>query len=106
VLWWRTRRSSIKIRASWFLMRFDAHRVIGIYTALFLFVAGVTGVLIGFDWGEEAIYATTKSEPPDFRTKPPQSTPRPARPDRRGPRHGDRAQSRRRRHECPRHKAG
>jgi uncharacterized iron-regulated membrane protein len=76
-LWWRTRRASIKFGGSWFRMCFDAHHAMGIYAALFLFIAAVTGVLIGFDFGEEAIYAMTKSGPPDFRTKPPQSTPQP-----------------------------
>ncbi len=77
VLWWRTRRASIKFGGSWFRICFDAHHAIGLYAALFLFVAGVTGVLIGFDWGEDAIYAVTNSHPPDFRVKPPQSTPQP-----------------------------
>jgi uncharacterized iron-regulated membrane protein len=77
ILWWRTRRTSINWGGSWFRICFDAHHVIGIYAALFLFVAAVTGVLIGFDRGEETIYAMTNSGPPDFRTKPPQSTPLP-----------------------------
>jgi uncharacterized iron-regulated membrane protein len=77
ILWWRTRRASIKFNASWFRICFDAHQAIGIYAALFLFVAALTGVLIGFDFGEEAIYAMTKSGPPNFREKPPQSTPQP-----------------------------
>jgi uncharacterized iron-regulated membrane protein len=75
ILWWRTRRASIKFGGSWFRICFDAHQVIGIYAALFLFIAAVTGVMIGFDFGEEAIYAVTHSEPPKFREKPPQSTP-------------------------------
>jgi uncharacterized iron-regulated membrane protein len=77
VLWWRTRRASIKLGGSWFRICFDAHHAVGIYAALFLFVAAITGVLIGFDWGEETIYAMTKSQPPDFRAKLPQSTPQP-----------------------------
>ena len=77
ILWWRTRRASIKWSGSWFRICFDAHHAVGIYAALFLFVVAVTGVLIGFDWGEEAIYAITKSGPPDFRAKLPQSTPQP-----------------------------
>jgi uncharacterized iron-regulated membrane protein len=74
-LWFRARRASIHFGGSWFRMCFDAHHAIGIYSALFLFIAAVTGVLIGFDSGEEAIYAMTRSRPPDFRTRPPQSTP-------------------------------
>jgi len=73
LLWWRTRRASIKLGGSWFRICFDAHHAIGIYAALFLFVAAVTGALIGFDFGEEAIYAMTHSGPP-AREKPPQST--------------------------------
>jgi uncharacterized iron-regulated membrane protein len=76
ILWWRTRRASIKFAGSWFRICFDAHHMIGIYAALFLFVAAVTGVLIGFDFGEEAIYKVTHSEPP-AREKPAQSTPSP-----------------------------
>lgn len=74
ILWWRTRRASVKSGASWFRVCFDAHHAIGIYAALFLFIAAVTGVLIGFDWGEEAIYSVTHSGPPK-REKPPQSVP-------------------------------
>jgi uncharacterized iron-regulated membrane protein len=76
ILWWRTRRASIKFGGSWFRICFDAHHAIGIYAALFLLIAAITGVMIGFDFGEEAIYAFTHSERPKFE-KPPQSTPVP-----------------------------
>ena len=76
LLWWRTRRASVNWSRSWFRACFDAHHAIGIYAAAFLFVAAVTGVLIGFDAGEEAIYAVTGSHPPSF-DKPPPSTPAP-----------------------------
>ena len=76
ILWWRTRRASVKWSGSWFRICFDAHHAIGIYAALFLFIAAVTGVLIGFDWGEEAIYSITHSEPPS-RERPPGSAPSP-----------------------------
>src|ERR1051325_4730638 len=56
ILWWRTRRASIKWSGSWFRICFDAHHAMGIYAALFLFIAAVTGVLIGFDWGDELLY--------------------------------------------------
>lgn len=46
ILWWRTKRVSIKWKAPWFRVCFDAHHVIGIYAALFLFIAGLTGVLV------------------------------------------------------------
>ena len=65
VLWWRTKRSSIYWKkASWSRRCFDAHQVIGLYAGLFLWVAAFTGVLIGFDWGEEAIYRLTGSAGP------------------------------------------
>jgi len=71
-LWWRSRRTSIRWKGSWFRTCFDAHNALGLYGALFLFIAAFTGVLIGFDFGEEAIYAITHSSPPE-RTRPPQS---------------------------------
>jgi uncharacterized iron-regulated membrane protein len=71
LLWWRTRRASIKWKGSWFRICFDAHHMIGIYAALFLFIAAFTGVLIGFDFGEEAIYAITRSTRPHFAPPPP-----------------------------------
>ena len=74
ILWWRTRRASIKWGGSWFRICFDAHHMIGIYAALFLFIIAVTGVMIGFDFGEEAVYSLTHSAPPVFREKQPQST--------------------------------
>jgi len=74
ILWWRTRRASIKWSGSWFRICFDAHHAMGIYAALFLFIAAVTGVLIGFDWGDEFLYSVTHSEPP-ARERPALSTP-------------------------------
>lgn len=72
-LWWRTKRASIKWKASWFAASFDAHHALGVYGSLFLFIAACTGVLIGFDFGEEFIYSITHSSPPT-RTRPSQST--------------------------------
>lgn len=71
-LWWRTKRATIQWK-SWFRASFDIHHAVGIYAALFLFIAGFTGILIGFDFGEEIIYSITHSEPPE-RPRPPQST--------------------------------
>jgi uncharacterized iron-regulated membrane protein len=65
ILFWRTRRTTIKWSASWFRIFFDAHHVIGIYASLFLLVAALTGILIGFESGEQAIYAVTGSHPPE-----------------------------------------
>jgi len=72
-LWWRTKRIIIQWKASWFRTCFDAHHVLGLYGAAFLLIAAFTGVLIGFDFGEEAIYAVTHSNRPTF-PRPPQST--------------------------------
>jgi uncharacterized iron-regulated membrane protein len=76
VLWWRTKRATIHWKASWFRVCFDTHHVIGIYAGVFLWIAAFTGVLIGFDWGEQAIYALTHSARPRF-ARPPGSTPIP-----------------------------
>jgi uncharacterized iron-regulated membrane protein len=71
VLWWRTKRATVKWNASWFRVCFDTHNAIGVYAALFLFVAAFTGVLIGFDFGEAAIYRLTHSSRPSFEAPPP-----------------------------------
>ena len=76
ILFWRTRRTTVKWNASWFRMAFDTHHVVGAYAAVFLFVAAVTGVLIGFDAGETIIYSLAGSgRPPQL--APPQSIPAP-----------------------------
>lgn len=72
MLWWRTKRTSIHWKATWFKIFFDTHQVIGIYAGLFLWIAALTGMLIGFDWGEKAIYSVTHSSRPKF-SRPPQS---------------------------------
>jgi len=76
VLWWRTRRTSLKWTGSWFRRCFDTHRAIGIYAGLFLWISGFTGILIGFESGESAIYALTRSSRPSF-ARPPQAAPMP-----------------------------
>ncbi len=76
VLWWRTKRAAIQWNASWFRICFDAHQAIGIYASLFLWIAAFTGVLIGFDFAEQAIYSLTHSSRPS-RSRPPQSIPIP-----------------------------
>ena len=73
ILWFRAKRASIKFGVSWFRICFDVHHVVGLYAAIFLFVAAVTGVLIGFDWGEGLIYKLVPSEKPAG-FSPPQST--------------------------------
>ncbi|HLK65085.1 MAG TPA: PepSY-associated TM helix domain-containing protein [Bryobacteraceae bacterium] len=74
LLWWRTKRASVKWAGSWFRRCFDLHRAIGIYAGLFLWISAFTGVLIGFESGEKAIYALTHSSRPNF-ARPPQATP-------------------------------
>ncbi len=73
VLWWRTKMLSIRSKGSWFRFCFDAHQVIGLYASVFLWVAAFTGVLIGFDFAEKAIYALTHSSAPS-RPQPAEST--------------------------------
>jgi uncharacterized iron-regulated membrane protein len=76
LLWWRTKRTTIRWKAAWFSICFDTHQVIGIYAGLFLWISALTGILIGFESGERAVYWLTHSSPPAFGT-PPQSTPAP-----------------------------
>jgi uncharacterized iron-regulated membrane protein len=64
ILFVRTRRTTIKWGASWYRIVFDTHHVVGVYAALFLLIAAFTGIMIGFDFGELAIYAVTHSNPP------------------------------------------
>lgn len=80
ILWLRTKRTSVQWKkSSWFRRCFDLHHVIGLYAGLFLFVAAFTGVLIGFDFGEKAIYALTHSQRPAFGVAPkPAQIPGPA----------------------------
>ena len=73
ILWWRSKRASIRFAGSWFRIGFDAHQAIGIYACLFLFVAAFTGVMVGFDFAEGAIYSIMRSPEPN-RPKPPQAS--------------------------------
>jgi len=61
ILWWRTKRIAIQWKASWPRICFDAHHSIGIWAAAFLFVAAVTGVLVG---QERIFYALTHAPGP------------------------------------------
>ena len=73
VLWWRAKRLSIHAGGSAFRIAFDAHHVVGIYACLFLFVAGLTGVMVGFDAAEQLFYKVTQSKTPT-RPRPPQAS--------------------------------
>ena len=67
-LWWRGKRTSIHFRATdfkvpWFKLFHDAHQAVGIYVSLFLMIAAITGILIGFDFGPRMFYSLTWSSP-------------------------------------------
>jgi uncharacterized iron-regulated membrane protein len=75
-LWWRGKRGAIHWKATdfkvpWFSLFHQAHQAIGIYVSLFLLIASITGILIGFDFGPKLFYSITKSSPPP----PPQAFP-------------------------------
>jgi len=63
ILWWRTKRASVKWRGSGFRLSFDLHHTIGIYTAAFLFLSALTGILIGFDSAQSMFFTLTHSSP-------------------------------------------
>jgi uncharacterized iron-regulated membrane protein len=69
MLWWRHKRASIRLKASnfkipWSMFFHEAHQVTGIYASLFLWIASITGLLIGFDFAQTFLYAITGSAPP------------------------------------------
>ena len=74
ILFWRTRRVTVRWRGPWFRACFDLHHVLGAGSAPLLLVAAVTGVLIGFPFGERVIYSATASTSPRP-LPPPRSTP-------------------------------
>ncbi len=70
ILWWRAKRLTVQFKATnfripWHRLFHDAHQVIGIYAALFLTISSLTGILIGFGFGEKFFYAVTRSSPPE-----------------------------------------
>ncbi|HKQ88326.1 MAG TPA: PepSY-associated TM helix domain-containing protein [Candidatus Acidoferrales bacterium] len=67
VLWWRTKRASVKWKSSGFRISFDLHHLVGVYFAAFLFLAAVTGVFIGFDFAQSMFYRVTHSAPNPIR---------------------------------------
>jgi len=73
MLWWRAKRASIRMNGSWFRVCFDAHQAIGIYACVFLFIAAFTGVMVGFDVAEGAIYSVMHSPEPN-RSKAPEAS--------------------------------
>jgi uncharacterized iron-regulated membrane protein len=78
ILWWRAKRLTVKFKATnfripWHRVFHDTHQALGIYAALFLAISSLTGVLIGFNFGERFFYAITRSSPPP-RPQPSPST--------------------------------
>jgi uncharacterized iron-regulated membrane protein len=75
ILWWRGKRTKVhfqlsdfkwsELRQKWPRILWESHQAIGIYAAAFLGVAGFTGILIGFDFGETMFYGITQSPPPE-----------------------------------------
>ena len=63
MLWWRTKRASVKWKGSGFRISFDLHHAIGVYASAFLFLSAVTGVLIGFDSAQSMFFTLTHSSP-------------------------------------------
>jgi uncharacterized iron-regulated membrane protein len=68
-LWRRSGKLSMHWKATdfkvpWYWLFHDAHQVIGIYVSLFLMIASITGMLIGFGSGEKLMYWITRSAPP------------------------------------------
>src|SRR6266404_1560219 len=48
-LWWPGKRATIAWAANWRRIQFDVHNTVGIYSAAFLLMLGLTGVVIHFD---------------------------------------------------------
>jgi len=74
VLWWRLKRGTISFRGSWFRICFDAHNALGIYSALFVLLAALTGCIIGFEFVEPLVFKLMHSERL-VTPRPPRSTP-------------------------------
>jgi uncharacterized iron-regulated membrane protein len=70
ILWWRGKRASVNWKASLSRIFYDAHHMMGIYASVFLLVAAFTGVMIGFDFGEETYYRLTRSSRVAFKPLP------------------------------------
>jgi uncharacterized iron-regulated membrane protein len=63
-LWWRRKSTSINWKGTWFRVSYDLHQAIGAYVAIFLLISSLTGILIGFGFGEKMFYGITRSSPP------------------------------------------
>jgi len=71
MLWWRVKRAGVKWSAQWFRICFDSHVVLGVYAALFLLIAAVTGVLVAQEnWVYSALHSSSLSPFPKLQSTP------------------------------------
>jgi uncharacterized iron-regulated membrane protein len=74
-LWWPLKRFAIGTQGGSRRVWFDVHNTVGILSFVFLLVAGITGVAIGFDDAmRPSIYKATRSEPLLMYARPPSFT--------------------------------
>jgi len=77
-LWWPTRRFRMPRAAGAKRFWFDLHNVTGVYSIVFLLIAAITGVVIGFDdITTPGLYSMTHSAPLAVYGKPPAFKPAP-----------------------------
>lgn len=69
-LWWPLKRFSVKWKASARRVNFDLHNASGIYSAAFLLVLGITGIVIHFDNEIEKYLHQREGTTPIGRNKP------------------------------------
>ena len=71
ILWWRVKRAGVKWSAQWFRICFDSHVVLGVYAALFLLIAAVTGVLVAQEnWMYSFLHSPALSPFPKMQSTP------------------------------------
>lgn len=71
ILWWRVKRAGVKWGAPWFRICFDSHVVLGVYAALFLLIAAITGVLVAQEnWVYSALHSPALSPFPRMQSTP------------------------------------
>ncbi|HUG53854.1 MAG TPA: PepSY-associated TM helix domain-containing protein [Vicinamibacteria bacterium] len=75
ILWWPRRILGVKSSRSWRRVNFDLHNVLGFYSAVFLVVMCVSGVMITWAGVTDPLVLRLNSSPPGERMRP-TSTPR------------------------------
>jgi uncharacterized iron-regulated membrane protein len=71
ILWWRVKRARVKWSAQWFRICFDSHVVLGVYAALFLLIAAITGVLVAQEnWVYSALHSPSLTPFPKMQSTP------------------------------------